>query len=1060
MKKILSLLLILCMILGVANFSVLAETVNFIPAADSTFGNGGYSWKTLGGGILKETDNPVGPGKVLCYSDIPNTSYASPQIDVRSYVQNNVKKASTVYVSMDVYTENDDMLKLLTRIRTTTKDGFSMCKETGAAYCSLGTVDIYAGQWNRITVSFNVTQSDLYSTEPWNFCFDGISSKTKEPVYIDNFYIGLDEENPLSMPEVSDGQVENFLLPADSTFETGTSAWNVLSAGKNSIVDNPSGEGKVLCYSNLDPSKTYASPQLDIRSAIQENVDKATTIYGAIDIYCEKDIVNAIIRLRTTTSSGFSMCEEAGATYCTIGSADALAGEWTRVTFSFVITEKDLSSTEPWNLCFDGIAKNLTAEDKIYIDNVYIGVDKPILNPVENKPIPEKTQVSRFDNTLVGTIRWDAFTKSTPDGTDPASQVARVLSPKKYHGQAPFFSIVNEDDTIAFPEYTVETWEKEAEYAKKGGLDYFAYLWYETDDNMSQPRKLHLQSEKKDTIKMCGILGNIYSKKAMNELWDAMKDSCYLSLDGRPLLFLYGAEGSKWTKEKVDQLRQDAANAGIEKALYIIGMCDSANITVVSEVAAKGVDGVSWYGESAWSTAETFATLAARDESRMRNMSEYASTCGIDIIPTFTSGRDSRARIETGVSWVDGDPNATNDDDKPYKNRYALQPTMTELENHITNVLEYTQNSSAAKTNIVCSYAWNEHEEGGWLCPTVTVDENGNAVYNSDGTIKANTERLDALKSAKENVFGVVPTPTPTPVSGTIKGASVDIGASLTINYFAEASTDDVKMKFTSSSGKVTEVSGIIDEQTGCYKFAYEGINPQCMNDNIKAELIYGEEVLDTKETYSVKNYCENQKNRSAESLGLAEKEFECLKTLMADMLVYGSASQEYKNYNTSNLADSAEWVSEYKSTFEVPVGVRIITGNTDTDNQVTAVGVNMANVNKIYFKIKITDDITVKINDKEIDKSTLAKNDDGIYLLYSDGIKATQFDKIFTLQLLEGGNEITKVEYNVNAYIQAKYETPSVQKIVKALSNYGVSANNYQDALKDNNFDLEDDIL
>ncbi len=489
-------------------------------------------------------------------------------------------------------------------------------------------------------------------------------------------------------------------------------------------------------------------------------------------------------------------------------------------------------------------------------------------------------------------------------------------------------------------------------------------------------------------------------------------------------------------------------------------MCFTESVTTFTAVVEKGVDGVSWYGVSAWKTGETFATLAERAESGMKKMGEFAETLGVDLIPAFTSGRDTRARIETGVSWVDGDPNATNDDDKPYKNWYTLPPTMEELEEHITNVLEYTDTSSATKTNIVCSYAWNEHEEGGWLCPTVTVDKNGNAVYNEDDTIKANTERLDALKSAKENVFGVAPTPTPTPVTGTIKGASVDIGATLTINYFAEASTDDVKMRFTSSSGKVTEVNGIIDEQMGCYMFAYEGINPQCMNDNIKAELVYGEEVLDTKENYSVRNYCENQKNRSAESLGLAEKEFECLKTLMADMLVYGSASQEYKNYNTSNLVDSAEWVSEYKSTFEVPAGVRIITGNKDTDNQVTAVGVNMANVNKIYFKIKFTDDITVKINDKEIDKSTLAKNDDGIYLLYSDGIKATQFDKIFTLQLLKDGKEITKVEYNVNAYIQAKYETPSVQKIVKALSNYGVSANNYQDALKDNNFDLEDDIL
>ena len=177
-------------------------------------------------------------------------------------------------------------------------------------------------------------------------------------------------------------------------------------------------------------------------------------------------------------------------------------------------------------------------------------------------------------------------------------------------------------------------------------------------------------------------------------------------------------------------------------------------------------------------------------------------------------------------------------------------------------------------------------------------------------------------------------------------------------------------------------------------------------------------------------------------------------------MLTYGAASQEYKAYNTANLADNTEWVSEYKSVFTVPTGVRKITGNTDANNKATAVGVNMSNVNKVYFKVKFADDITIKLNGKEVDKSTLVKNDDGIYTIYSDGIKATQFDNVFTLQLIKDGNEITKVEYNVNAYIQTKYNTPSVEKIVKALSNYGTSAVNYQKALTEGDFDLEEDIL
>ncbi len=779
MKKLLSILLVLCMLSSFVTFTVLAEEENFIPESDSTFESGNHTWKTLGsGGLLKVVDNPTGEGKVLCYSGIPDQSFASPQIDVREYITKNISEETTLYGSMDIYTKSDDLANVLIRIRTKTADGFSMCAADGKNYCSLGKVNVYAGEWTRVTFTFDVAEQDFSSTENWDICFDGLSRSTKEAIYIDNFYIGTEEESPLEENEdngetntpVAEGEAVNFLSENASTFESGNTSWSVLGGGTVSVVDNPSGEGKVLCYSDIDLEKSYASPRLDIRGAIQKNVDEEVTIYGSMDIYCEKDLSNRLIRLRTTTPEGFSMCAADDKPYCAIGAMGAPAGEWTTVNFSFEIFEEDLESQEPWHLCFDNTAKDLEADDKIYIDNVYIGLVEREEAGIEKKPIPEKTPVSRFEKTLVGTIRWDAFTKSTPDGMDPASQVARVLSPAKYHCQAPFFSIVNEDGTISFPEYTVETWEKEAEYAVAGGLDYFAYLWYETTDAMSQPRKLHLQSEKKDTIKMCGILESPRSKKSMDELYTAMKDSCYLSLDGRPVLFIYGIGGkdSKWKKSDIDKLRQDAANAGVEGSLYIVGMCFTENLSTFADVVAKGVDAISWYGVSALKTGEPFSVLATRTETTMVKMGGYALGNNIDIIPAFSAGRDTRARIETGVTWVDGDPNAENDADKPYHNWYTLEPSMDEFQAHIEAVLTYASTQPNAKTNIVCSYGWNEHEEGGWLCPTIMVDENGNPIYNEDGTIKVNTERLDALKAAKEKVLNTAvstddTTATPTP---------------------------------------------------------------------------------------------------------------------------------------------------------------------------------------------------------------------------------------------------------------------------------------------------------
>ncbi len=759
MKRIISALMILCMLMSVITLSVSADETNFVPEDVSGLETGVKEWTTLAGGTAMITDNPVGEGKVLCYTNIPDKTYASPQIDIRKYVQDNVKEPTKVYGSLDIFCPDTDLLNLLIRIRTKTKDGFSMCKADGQAFCMIGKLTGFEGEWTRASFSFEVTESDLASTEPWNLCFDGLSRMTQNKIFIDNLYLGLEEfcdipENDDTGAEnkVPAGEGENFIEPQNGTFEEGTHDWKAINnVGEISVVSNPSGEGKVLKYTVTENAQNYHSPQLDIRGAVRKNLTEENVIYGSIDIYSDIEIKTLIFRIRTQTPQGFSLCENDDKNFCTIKTAAVSAGKWTTVIFPIEITDTDMASNESWNFCFDGLANGRT-EFTAYFDNFYLGLEEPEEKEDIRAEIPEKTPVTRQENTLIGTIRWDAFTASTPDGKDPASQVARVLSPKKYHSQAPFFSTVNEDGTIAFPEYTVETWEKEAEYAVAGGLDYFAYLWYETEDKMSDPRKLHLQSEKKDIIKFCAILEKIRSESTMNEIFDAMKDSCYLTLDGRPVIFLYGLSSDNWTPSAIKKLRQAAANAGIEKSLYIVGMLYSKHLLVFNENLSKDIDAISWYGVGATETGQSYESLAKDCEETMKLIGGFTLGNNKDIIPSFTTGRDTRARIETGVSWVDGDPNAKDDLLKPYKNKYALAPTMQELEDHIFNVLTYTQTSPNAMTNIVCSYGWNEHEEGGWLCPTITVDENGDPVYNEDGTIKANTERLDALKRAIDRV--------------------------------------------------------------------------------------------------------------------------------------------------------------------------------------------------------------------------------------------------------------------------------------------------------------------
>lgn len=386
-------------------------------------------------------------------------------------------------------------------------------------------------------------------------------------------------------------------------------------------------------------------------------------------------------------------------------------------------------------------------------ERVDILVKEFSVEETEPKAIEERLRelspISKQAKRLVGTIRWDAFTESTPDGEKPCDQVSRVLSYKEYHNQAPFFSLVD-GEKVSFPEYTMETWEKEADFAIKGGLDYFAYLWYETTDDMSQCRKMHLKSPNKDKILMCGILERVRKEKTMQELYDAMKDSCYLRLDTRPVVFLYGVD--RWSREDVKAVCDGAEKAGIKEPLYIVGMSMETKPFPFMTNLSKGIDAISWYSVGALETAMPYQKLADINEDVMIKAGELCRKNNIDIIPSFTTGRDTRARIRTGVSWCAGDPNAIEDKDKPYWNRYALQPTDEELEKHIYNTLKYVnENRDRTKPYMICSYGWNEHEEGGWLCPTLKVDENNIVVRDEKGNILPDTTRLDILKKVVDN---------------------------------------------------------------------------------------------------------------------------------------------------------------------------------------------------------------------------------------------------------------------------------------------------------------------
>ena len=351
-----------------------------------------------------------------------------------------------------------------------------------------------------------------------------------------------------------------------------------------------------------------------------------------------------------------------------------------------------------------------------------------------SQQILENKRLEEEQKRTFGAIRWDAY--YSVDGVrDISRQVARALSPKPYRYRAPYFAEVV-DDKIVFGEATQEQFDRECEYAIEAGIDYFAYCWYRNDDEMCYARRQHLKSKYRDKIKMCAILSVArLDEDSHNELFETMKESCYFKVEERPVVFIFGA--LRVPREYVEYIRENAMKHGNNEPL-IFAMGDTSAYGTTALIN-RGYSGLSAYGCSSSGAGQLYSDYAAKNEARIDTQLEFAKT--VECIPTISCGMDFRPRIDNPVSWMGG-------------SYYVYTPTAEELYKHASNVFNKVKEVHTPVNSVLC-YAWNEHDEGGWICPTITVDESGTPVRDENGRIVINRTHLDVFKRAiaeyKEN---------------------------------------------------------------------------------------------------------------------------------------------------------------------------------------------------------------------------------------------------------------------------------------------------------------------
>jgi len=277
-----------------------------------------------------------------------------------------------------------------------------------------------------------------------------------------------------------------------------------------------------------------------------------------------------------------------------------------------------------------------------------------------------------------------------------------------------------------------------------------------------------------------------------------------------------------------------------------------------------------------------------------------------------------------------------------------------------------------------------------------------------------------------------------------IAEASVTIGKSLAMNYTVTIPLgydfSDIYMVFTMNN-VATTVAEYTETNSG-YVFSFTRLAPQCMGDSIKAELYMDGEVVVTYDNFSVKAYAEKL---LALNPGDAE-----LATLVADMLNYGAAAQQYVGYKTDALVNAGYETAG--SNAEPTESDMTVTESSNANFGIISAGVRFDYVNQIYVKFGIraaalegaAPTVVVAFNGVE---QTVTLDGEGEYVVYSGAISALEFGKVYTIELKVDGEVVQTLTYSVNSYVFAKKDgNNAMAELALALYRYGNSAVAYSE--------------
>ncbi len=298
------------------------------------------------------------------------------------------------------------------------------------------------------------------------------------------------------------------------------------------------------------------------------------------------------------------------------------------------------------------------------------------------------------------------------------------------------------------------------------------------------------------------------------------------------------------------------------------------------------------------------------------------------------------------------------------------------------------------------------------------------------------------------------------PVTAHAAGEGMQVALSLQSDLVLKITAEEADSLTVYVRGKNNEElnKAELTEKNAAGQFEYHGVTPQLMSNTV----VLQDNASNEKEV-SVKDYCTELLEGTAEGFGMSAIKFEALQTLAADILNYGAAAQAYmqSEYQSNDLANAGltetqKDISARYAAQTAPETVKGSTGEATEGIYIRGTGVRFDNNAGIYFTVVAPAGteglgLEVELNGRsETLTGFTVTEEENVYTVLYEDIYIAEYGLPVVGQLTRGGEKIgNEVTYSVNSYVASKADgnDEALSDLVKSLYVFNQSALAYENA-------------